>query len=419
MKSEQNRVIIIGAGIAGTFAALYLNRKGYEVTLVDRQSGTENCSYGNAGMIVPSHIIPLASPGIISKGLRWMLNAESPFYVKPRLSLDLLRWGWEFKKASTGRHVDECAPVLMDLLMETRELLVALEQEESLSFDLQKRGLFMFCQTEKELENERRTTERAKSLGMPAEILTPDEVKEKEPNLEIDIIGASWYPKDAHLHPGALMEGVKKVLGERGVEFKPYTEITALQSENGRVTAAVTQNNETLKGRHFLLCTGAWSASLIRSAGIRLPMQGGKGYSISLKEPPKMPVNCGILAEAKVTMTPMFDILRFGGTMEIAGNDMSVTPKKLLGLKKSVCRYLPDFRMEHLEGHDVWAGLRPCTPDGMPYVGRLGSLENLYCSTGHAMMGMSLGPSCGHRIASLIAGEKTNLSPKVDPNRFS
>jgi len=216
---ESNRVIIIGAGIAGLFTAYYLNRRGLEVSILDKGTGKDNCSYGNAGMIVPSHIIPLSSPGIISKGLKWMLEPESPFYIRPRLSLDLLKWGWEFKKASTDDHVKRAGPVLRDLLMASRELLINFESEENSSFGYEKRGLLMFCNTEKGLKKEIEAAEIAQQLGVPAEVLTADQVKGMEPDLDLNIIGATYYPKDAHLHPGSLMDSLKKLLVSRGVTF--------------------------------------------------------------------------------------------------------------------------------------------------------------------------------------------------------
>jgi D-amino-acid dehydrogenase len=377
---KRKHVLIIGAGIAGISAAYYLNKAGMDVTVIDKNSGLDNCSYGNAGMIVPSHIIPLASPGTISKGLRWMLKAESPFYIKPRLSRELLDWGWKFKKSSTNQHVLESGPVLKEMLLQSRELLIKLEDEETLDFDYQKQGLFMFCNTQNGLDNEVAVAEKAQKLGIPAEVFTPGEVREKEPNLKIDILGATYFPLDAHLHPGFLMNGLKSLLKSRGVGFMYYTEIKNFHIENGRIMAARSSDGLTWKADRFVICTGAWSSAVARKAGINLPMQAGKGYSITLTDPPHLPVNCGIFAEAKVTMTPMNRLLRFGGTMEIAGTSMHVNPKKLACLKKSVCQYLPQFTMNDLQTEKPWVGLRPCSPDGLPYVGAIKKFENLSTS---------------------------------------
>jgi D-amino-acid dehydrogenase len=414
-----NKVLVIGAGIAGVFAAYYLNKAGMDVTVVDKESGADNCSYGNAGMIVPSHIIPLASPGTIKKGLRWMLKSESPFYIRPRLNTELIKWVWKFKNSSTQEHVSESSPVLRDMLLQSRELLIRLEKDEDIHFDFQKKGLFMFCNTQKGLDSEAEVAESAKRLGIPAEILTPEQVEKREKNLDFNILGATYYPKDAHLHPEAIMDELKRLSKSRGVGFIYNTEISRFNSESGSIKSAVSSDGLTWKADYFIICCGAWSARLAHSIGINMPLQAGKGYSITLKNPPQMPENCGIFSEAKVTMTPMNHTLRFGGTMEIVGLDRNINRKKLAGLKKSVCRFLPEFKMTDLDTDTVWTGLRPCSPDGMPYVGGVKKYNNMFVSTGHAMMGMSLAPASGTMIRDLIInGHSDRTHPKIEPDRF-
>lgn len=418
MKSEP--VVVVGAGIAGLSVAYFLNRAGLDVTILERGSGEDNCSYGNAGMIVPSHIIPLASPGMIRKGLKWMFDPESPFYIHPRMSLDLIRWGLLFYRSATEKHVEQCAPVLKELLTASREILVDLEEKENLQFGLKKRGLFMFCNSEKGLEDEASVVEKARQLGMEASVLTPEKVRQMEPELELDIIGATYFPGDAHLHPGSLMNSLKALLLSRGVTIHYETEVSGFQTESGRVTSVADSSGRTYPSSSVVICSGVWSSGLAKTTGKRLPMLAGKGYSFTLDNPKLLPENCGIFAEAKVTMTPMNGTLRFGGTMEITGNDRTIREKKVLGIQKSVCRYLPQFTRNDLEGRKIWVGHRPCSPDGMPYIGALRGFENLYTSTGHAMMGMSLGPAGGRLIADLITtGNSELMHPTVDPNRYS
>ena len=418
--NKGTHIVIVGAGVAGLSAAYYLNKAGAQVTILDKGDGTDNCSYGNAGMVVPSHIVPLASPGIISKGLQWMLKAESPFYIKPRLDTELLSWGWKFKQASTEQHVRESGPVLRDLLLRNRSLLIELEEEELLDFGFQKNGLFNLCKTERGLEEEAEVAEKAKALGIPAEVLSAEEVKAMEPNIKMDIIGATYFPKDAHFHPGSLMDQLKTLLQKRGVEFKFNTEVTGLKKNEGEVVGLRTASGKIEEGTHVVLCSGAWTPVLAKKIGLQMPMQAGKGYSITLEQPSRQPNICALLAEAKVSMTPMFGKIRFGGTMEIVGRDRSVTSAKVSALKKSVIRYFPEFSMKDLNAEEVWVGLRPCSPDGLPYVGKIESYENLFVSTGHAMMGMSLAFASAEIIAELLYDGQAKLShPLVDPNRYN
>lgn len=413
-------VFIIGAGITGIFAAYYLKRAGYDVTLFDKSDGTDNCSYGNAGMIVPSHVIPLASPGIISKGLRWMLNSESPFYIRPRLDTDLIKWGLTFKKFSSQTHVDNAGVVLNELLTRSRELYSELYREEEFEFGFTEKGLFMLCNSEKGLEGEIKAAEQANRVGVQTQIMNSKEVERFTPDLQMDIKGAVYYPDDAHMHPGQLMDGLKKRLVELGVSFHFNTEITRFHIEGDHIKGFQTADGKSFHGGHIVMCNGIWSLQLGKTLGKNLLMQGGKGYSLTLQSPPVLPQVCGILAERKVTFTPMSGLLRVAGTMEITGSDMRINPKKVTGLKKAVCEYLPQYSMADFKDIQVWAGLRPIAPDGMPYVGRCRDYDNLYISTGHAMMGMSMAPSCGQLITELISTGSSELyHPMIDPDRFN
>lgn len=417
---KNQHIIIIGAGVAGLFSAYYLTKKGYEITIIDSSNGTDNCSYGNAGMIVPSHIIPLSSPGMISKGLKWMLNPESPFYIRPRLSPDLMQWLWKFRASSTAKHVEQAGPVLKDLLMASRELLIDLEQNEKIDFGYKKNGLFMFCNSEYGFEKEIEVAKKAQELGIPVEICTPERVKEIEPNLDINIIGATYYPKDAHVVPKDLMNSLKGILAGNGVQFIYNKEITNFETETDKILSAVSKDDISWTADQFIICSGAASASLSKIVDVKLLMQAGKGYSITLKNPKIETSSCGIFAEKKVTMTPMNSGIRFAGTMEIVGIDTKINQQKITGLKKSVAEFLPEYSVDDLDGHTVWTGLRPCSPDGLPYVGKLAGYKNLYTSTGHAMMGMSLAPSCGKIIAGLISENRSELYHfLIDPNRFT
>jgi len=417
---DKSRVIIIGAGIAGVCTAYYLNKAGYSVTVIEKGNGKDNCSYGNAGMIVPSHIIPLSSPGVITKGLQWMLDAESPFYIRPRLSLDLIQWLWKFKQASTQKHVEESGPVLRDLLMASRELLIEIEKLEEIEFSYNRKGLFMFCNTEEGLNKEIKIAELAKDIGVQAEVLSAEDVKTMESGLDINIIGATYYPKDAHMHPGSLMDNLKTITSDRGVHYYYNTTVSGIQTNGNCVESVSTSDGRRFDGSLFINCAGAWASSLMNMVNSELPMQAGKGYSLTLENPSVLPEYCGILAERKVTLTPMYNSLRFAGTMEIAGTNTSINPKKISGLKKSVLEYLPQFSMKELDGHEIWTGLRPCSPDGLPYVGVIDGYSNFYTSTGHAMMGMSMAPSSGKLLADLITYGKSELySDLINPNRFN
>ena len=411
------RVGVVGGGIIGLCCAYALARRGYDVTLIDRGAAADaNCSYGNAGLVVPSHIIPMAAPGVMWSGIKWMRDPQSPFYVKPRLAPDLALWGYHFMRAGTRARVEAAAPVLMRLNMESRAAFEALHDELG-DFDFEREGLLMLFQTQAGLDEETHTVERARQLGMPAEMLDAAQIKQREPNIRIEALGAAFYPQDCHLSPHKLMVQLQKALSEMGAQLRWNTEVCDWKVEGQTVRAAVTSEGE-IEADEWVLCGGSWSPQITRTLKLRLPMQAGKGYSVMLPHPRHKLSIPSLLMEARVAVTPMGQALRVAGTMEIAGLDTSVSRNRVEGILRAMPRYYPDFEPSDFEGLKAWAGLRPCSPDGMPFIGRTGKYCNLSIATGHAMMGLSLGPITGELIAQTIA-ENAPGEPLLDPDRYA
>ncbi len=412
-------ILIIGGGVIGLCIAHSCVQRGHRVTVVDRNpQRRDGCSFGNAGMVVPSHFIPLAAPGMVRLGLKWMWNPESPFYVKPRVSWDLLSWGWKFWRAANKAHVARCAPLLRDLQWAGRagfEELAAVGHE----FGLVTKGLAMLCQSPHTLEKESKTAEQARALGVAAEVLDAKQMAALEPGVNMDIAGAIYFPGDCHLSPGRFMQSMEASLAQRGVGFLWETEVTGFVREGSRLAAAKTSRGE-IAADEIVLAGGAWSSLLARELGLRIPMQAGKGYSLTLPQPRQLPQICTILAEARVAVTPMDGALRFGGTMEIAGLNENITARRVQGIIKAALKYYPAFRAEDFAGILPWRGLRPCSPDGMPYMGRTAKFANLVIATGHAMMGLSLAPATGRLMAQVIDGEKPDFDLSLlSPDRYS
>ena len=411
-------ILIIGGGVIGLCVAHSCVLRGHRVTIVDRNpQRRDGCSFGNAGMVVPSHFIPLAAPGMVRLGLKWMWHPESPFYVKPRVSWDLLSWGWKFWRAATKAHVARCAPLLRDLQWASRagfEELAAAGHE----FSLVTKGLAMLCQSPHTLEEESKTAAHARALGLAAEVLDAKQMAALEPGVTMDIAGAIYFPGDCQLSPGRFMQSMEAWLAQRGGEFHWETEVTGFARE-GRRLAAVQTSRGAMAADEIVLAGGAWSSLLARELGLRIPMQAGKGYSLTLTQPRQLPQICAILAEARVAVTPMDGTLRFGGTMEIAGLNENITARRVQGIIKAAVKYYPKFRAEDFAGIQPWRGLRPCSPDGMPYMGRTGKFANLVIATGHAMMGLSLAPATGRLMAQVIDGAKPDFDLSLlSPDRF-
>lgn len=416
------KIVIVGAGVAGLAAAYYCSQRGFAVTVLERDGAQrDGTSFGNAGMIVPSHFIPLAAPGMVALGLKWMWNPASPFYIKPRFDGELLGWGMKFWRAAKAEHVRRSAPLLRDLAFASRACFEALAAQPAMDFGLVKKGLLMLCQTEHGWHEETQTAAQARALGIPAEVLDADQTAKLEPSVRLNLCGSVYYPKDCHFSPAQFMAALQRQLEQSGVRFLWRHEATDFRAGNDRhLRAVVTANGGEVEADEFVICGGSWSPQLARRLDLKIPIQAGKGYSLTLPRPRQLPRICSILTEARVAVTPMGDTLRVGGTMEIAGLNQDINPARVRGIVDSFCRYYPAFQPADFAAVKPWTGLRPCSPDGLPYLGRTAKFANLSLATGHAMMGMSLGPVSGKLLADILAGEKPAMDlALLSPDRFS
>ncbi len=419
------KTTIIGGGLIGLFSAYYLKKNGHEVVIIEQSSGQDGCSYGNAGMVVPSHFIPLAVPGMIEKGIRWMFDSESPFYVKPRLNLDLLSWGMKFYKAANKKQVEMAMPALRDISLLSKALYQELAQKEGFDFSFEEKGLMMLCKNEHTLEEEVEVAEKANQLGIRAKVLSLEELHQLEPEVRPEVAGAVFYEGDAHLYPNLLLAKIKEYLLQNGVEFLYHSEVLGVTISENKVESLAVKKEDGIKNiaiDSLVIATGSWSQAMAKQLGINMPMQAGKGYSITVEQKEGKKLNIpSILLEARVAITPMSErLIRFGGTMEIGGINDHINMNRVKGIIKSVPNFFPDYRLEMPQKEEVWYGLRPCSPDGLPYIGRASRLSNVVIATGHAMMGLSLAPGTGHLVQQLVDNQATSLDLKLyNPERYA
>ncbi|HEU5395856.1 MAG TPA: FAD-dependent oxidoreductase, partial [Verrucomicrobiae bacterium] len=382
------KIVVVGGGVVGLSTAYYCAQRGFAVTVIERHAAErDGCSFQNAGMVVPSHFIPLAAPGIIRLALKWMWNPASPFYIRPRLDADLIGWGLKFWRAANAEHVRRASPLLRDLGLASRACYEELAALPGVDFGLVKKGLFMLCQDPAALEEEAKVAEKSRALGIPAEILDARQTAALDPGARLQIAGAVYFPMDCHLTPHRFLAALQQQAEQAGVKFLWNSETIGWTIENRRIRAAKTARGEEIEGDEFVLCGGSWSPLLARSLGLNIPIQAGKGYSLTLAKPRQLPQICSILVEARVAVTPMDGALRVGGTMEMNGLNEDINPVRVRGIIESFCRYFPDFRAEDFDGIAPWRGLRPCSPDGLPYLGRTARWENFSVAAGHAIMG--------------------------------
>ena len=411
-----SKAIIIGGGIIGLFSAYYLQKSGWEVEVIDQGDLSDNCSYGNAGMITPSHFIPLAAPGMVEQGIRWMFNSKSPFYVKPSLNPELVGWGLKFLKSATKKHVDHSAGALRDISMLSKRLYMEFEKDSNIDFGLEDKGILMLFKSPKMEEEEQHMAAQATNLGLDAQYLSPDECRKLQPGVEMDILGAVHYHCDAHLYPNKLMAGLVKYMeAAKGVTIHRNTEIVKIAHDGGKITSVSSADKE-FKGDAYVVAGGAWSPSIAKLAGLRVPLMPGKGYSFMVpQDDSKRMTIPSILCEARVAITPMNGSIRYGGTMEVGRINDQINMNRVKGIVESVPKYFPNFKPEVPAQQDIWFGFRPVSPDGMPYIGLSGKYKNLAVATGHAMIGLSLGPATGKIINDVLNG----IQPEMSINPFA
>jgi len=408
-----SKAIIIGGGIIGLFSAYYLHKSGWEVEIVDQGDLSDNCSYGNAGMITPSHFVPLAAPGMVEQGIRWMFNSKSPFYVRPSLNRELVSWGLKFVKSATKKHVDRSAGALRDISVISKKLYWEFERDTRLEFGMEDKGILMLFKTPKMVEEEKHLAEEATNLGLDAQYLTPDQCQKLQPDVELDIAGAVHYHCDAHLYPNKLMKVFLKYLEEEGIKMHRNTRVDRIEHDGSKITS-VKSGDKEFNGDAYVLATGAWSPAVAKLTGLSVPLMPGKGYSFMVpQDEAKRMTIPSILCEARVAVTPMNGSIRFGGTMEVGKINSEVNMNRVRGIVESVPKYFPDFKLAVPAEKDIWYGFRPVSPDGMPYIGLTNKYKNLAVATGHAMIGLSLGPATGKLICEALNGNVTsmNISP--------
>ena len=416
---NQTDILIIGGGAIGICCAHYLTRSGRRATLVEKGDIGCGASLGNAGLVIPGLSIPLAAPGVITKGLKWMLDPESPFYIKPRLEPNFLKWLWKFSRHCTADHLRRAVPIIRDLQLASMDLFKELATIDKIDLGLRQRGIVDAYRNRQAFEKGMPTASLLRQFGLENRVLDTDEINDLFPAIRTNIVGGFFYAQDAHLVPERFVRGLAGHAEQNGAVILTNTEVIGMKKSGRRITTVSTTRGD-FTANEIVLAGGSWSPTIVRDLKLRLLIEPAKGYSISYKRPMNFPEIPLILVEAKVALTPMDEVLRLAGTLELAGWDHSINLRRVQAILKSIPLYLPDFDVHSLELIEIWRGMRPCTPDGLPYIGRPKDLDNLIVATGHAMKGISMAPITGKLVAQLAAGERpeVNLSAlKIE--RFS
>ncbi len=411
-----SKILILGGGVIGVCAAYYLAQQGAQVTLVERGEIAAGCSYGNAGWVVPSHSVPLATPDAVKNGLKWMFDPVSPFYIKPRLDMQLVQWLLRFAQAANAKQIHKAIPVLRDLNMASRHLFDGLSTQAGFDFDYHQQGILMLFRTAAGFAGGQHEAHELHGFDQRAVILDQAQTRAMEPLVHPDVVGSVHFPDDAHMSPAIFVRQMAEQARLLGADIKTNTAVTGLRIESNKVVG-VEIGAGLLRADQIVVALGSWSPQWAQQLKTNIPVQAGKGYSVTVKRParcPQLPLGFG---EARVVTSTLTHTLRFAGTMELSGIDLRINPARVQAILAAPKHYLQD--LGPLEMIETWAGLRPCAPDGLPIIGRTKTHPNVILATGHAMMGLSLGPITGQLIAQIACNAQPELDvAPLSPNRW-
>lgn len=412
MSATRDPVLIVGGGVIGAACAHHLSQAGHEVTILDRGAFGKGCSHANCGLIVPSHVLPLAEPGAVKEALKALFKRNSPFSIKPRWDPALWSWLWNFARRCNRADMLEAGRGCHALLCSSLNLYHELMTRESLDCEWEPRGVLHVYRTAAAWEGFSETDRLLREVfDVPARRLTADDLLGFEPALKPGLAGGWYYEHDAQLRPDKLLRSWRQLLEDRGVTVSENCEVRGFAAENGRARGVVTDQG-TVEAETVVVALGAWTPFLSRELGCRIPIQPGKGYSMTMPRPKTCPGIPLMLPEHKVVVTPLQSGYRLGSTMEFAGYDETLPPRRLQMLKDAAANYLREPYCDPVE--EEWFGWRPMTYDGNPIIDCSPTLRNVLIAAGHNMLGLSMAPATGKLVRELIDGEE----PHIDPSPY-
>lgn len=406
-------VVVVGAGAIGAAAAYELARHGVRVTVVERSVPPAGCSHGNAGLISPSHSETLASPASLRNGLAWFTRRDAPFHVRPRISV--MPWLMRFTAASLPSRSAAASATLREMTAASLELHEQLAQS-GLPTSFTRRGILGVYESEREFALAVARVRNQHATGAQPRPLTADAARDLLPPLTPRIAGALHYPREAHCDPGQFVSALLDASRESGAEIRSGIELLAIKRSRERISELQTTSG-TIRAGAVVLAAGVWTRDLARYAGVRIPLEAGKGYHLEIGGNAANPGVPAFLEESRITATPLDGRLRITGALDLSGLDLRVDPSRLETIERAARRALSLPQGANATG--VWRGLRPCTPDGLPIIGRAEEVQNLYFATGHAMLGIALAPATGQIVSDLITGAPRRFASEAfAPDRF-
>lgn len=410
--NDKRDVLIIGGGIIGMSCAYELAQRGASVTLIDKGEPGHGCSYGNAGWLTPCFSMPLPQPGMFFKSIKWLLDPDSPLRIKPQISWNLVRWMSRFLLSMNEKQAASSIAALTELSKYSLSAFEKLNAQFPKSFDFNQKGLLMISAGREGLNSAVHEMNLVARHGVPGRQLSEEEIKAMEPSIKARLVGGVYFPAEAHVEPLKTVQTLQAAAVAAGVKIKPRAEVYDFEIQNQRISLIKTTGGN-FRPDQVVLATGTWSTAIARQLGLRVPVLGGKGYSIVMKRFEGGPSHPIMIVEKKIAVTPHSTNLRLAGTLELVNDtDDSISTRRLENIIRGSREYL--HVPEAPEVQEIWRGLRPCTPDGVPVIGRSHRLSNLVIAAGHQMLGLQSSLGTGKLVSELVQG----VPPSFNPHPF-
>ncbi|MBN2125568.1 MAG: FAD-dependent oxidoreductase [Deltaproteobacteria bacterium] len=406
-------VLVVGGGAVGLACAYYLVRSGRSVRIIDQETVGAGASHGNCGIIFVSDLPPLCVPGAVRHELMRTLRGTSPLYIKPRPDPGLGIWLLRFAAHCNPGHRARAIRVRDSLLRLSHRLLRSLISDEHLDCEYDQRGVLMAFTDPEILAGYAATNRLLAPFGRAGAFYDRRAVHNLEPALGERVCGGWYHPSDGHLRPERFMESWCRAARARGVVITEHHQLERFEGRNASVRAVRTRQGGRFTADRFVLAAGTGSPAIARQLGIRIPVQPGKGYSITMARPAVCPAIPCYLYECNVVVTPWQSGYRLGGTMEFSGFDDTLNERRLATIERSAAGYLKTPLGRPVT--ERWAGHRPMSVDDLPIIDRMPHIHNLYVATGHGMLGISMATGTGRLIADMLLGQ----TPPIDPRPFS
>lgn len=412
MDAVQSDVLVLGGGVIGLSCALALLHRGASVRVLERGQAGCGASHGNCGTLTPSHAIPLTLPGTPWKALHWMLRRDAPLYVNPRPDWERWRWLLGFARRCNLALAERAALARAAILQRSSMLLPQVLAAEGIGCEYAAAGNLYVYHDRRALVHDQREIEWLARLGVVAEALPGARVQAMEPALLPGVVGGILHVNDAQLRPDRLVDGLARRVRECGGVIETGAAINGFRCASGRIDAVLTARGG-FNGERVLMALGAWTPQVASKLGLKVPIQPGKGYSITMSRPDPCPQHALVLKEPSVCVTAWGSGYRLGSTMEFSGYDERLNRTRLDALRRGAAAYLKVPL--GAEMREEWWGWRPMCVDEMPLIGPVRHWNNLMLATGHGMLGVSMSAATAELIAALVAGE----APAIDPLPYS